>query len=784
MAAINLSGLSTGIDTNSIIQQLIAVEGKTRDMYQLRVTAQQKKQDSLNTLKTNLTALQTAVNALSNADALKAFNISSGDDTKVTADASNDAFEGNHTVVINQLATADRWVQKTGLKNTEDYVGAGTFIYSYDGKETSVTTTSTTTLEELVGLINNDSNNPGVSATLLYYNNAYHMVLNGKDAGSDYAIKVNSNSTEVWQAGSLLTVNGDNADTTTLLTNLDSPEFTGTTFNGNETLIISGIDHNGNSVSPFTVNLTDNTKISHVLDSIEQAFDGNVKATLDNGKIVVTDKFSGTSQLSISMAYNANGSSATLALPGMAVSSEGGATTASLAGFATSDFIRSQVAQDSKIKVDGFPSDSAVSEVQQIAHPTAIDSGTFTLSYGGYTTSSIDYNASIADIQAAINALPSVQAGDITVSGDTLDGTGNLTFTFKNTLGDVSSMLIDSSGLSSPLTVTEQTKGVDEWIGRSSNTIDNVISGITLYLHDVTSSAGQQITLTRDVASVQKKLGDLVSAYNTVASYIKDNTGYNTQTKTAGVLMGDYTVTTVNDQLYTTLVNSAKGFLSNVDSFLMPGQIGLQLDKDGVLSLDTNTFNDAVSKNYMGVLALIGADKTGSTDSSTIKFNSASSKYTAAGEYNVRVTVSGGHITSAQIKTASDSTWRNATYADNIILGNGSFDSNGNPVYPENGLQFGVDLSHDGTFDTTVDVKQGFVGALKDGLAKTLASSTGSMAIDQSSIDETIKNLQDRITVENDRLDRRQQQLVGRFARLEQQLTLIKSQLSMLTGSG
>jgi flagellar hook-associated protein 2 len=781
MAAINLSGLSTGIDTNAIIQQLIAVEGKTRDMYQLRVTAQQNKQDSLNTLKANLTALQTAVNALSNADTLKAFNISTSDDTKVTADASNDAFEGNHTVAVNQLATADRWVQKTGLKNVEDTVGEGTFIYSYDGKEAKVTTTSTTTLEELAGLINNDADNPGVSASLLFYNNAYHMVLNGKDAGSDYAISVNSSSTETWQAGSLLTVNSDNADTTTQLTRLD--QFGGA-LSGGETIVISGTDHNGNSLSPLTVNLTDNTKISHVLDSIEQAFDGNVKATLENGKIIVTDKFSGTSQLSVSMAYNANGSSATLALPGMAVSSEGGATTASLSGFATSDFIRSQVAQDSKIKVDGFPLNSAVSEVQQIAHSTAITSGTFTLSYGGYTTSSIDYNASISDIQAAINALPSVQSGDITVSGDTLDGTGNLTFTFKNTLGDVNTMLINSSDLSSPLTVAEQTKGVDEWIGRSSNTIDNVISGITLYLHDVTDSTGEQITLTRDIASVQKKLSDLVSAYNTVVSYIKDNTGYNTQTKKAGVLMGDYTVTTVNDQLYTTLVNSAKGFLSDIDSFLMPGQIGLQLDSDGVLSLDTNAFNDAVSKNYMDVLALIGANKTGSSDNNVIKFYQASSKYTAGGTYNVEVTVSGGAITSARMKAEADSTWRTATYAGNMVAGNGSFDDNGNPMYPENGLQFSIDLSHDGTFTAKVDVKQGFVGTLKDALDKTLASSTGSMAIDQSSIDETIKNLQDRITVENDRLDRRQQQLVGRFARLEQQLTLIKSQLSMLTGTG
>jgi hypothetical protein len=130
----------------------------------------------------------------------------------------------------------------------------GTFIYSYNGKETIVTTTGTTTLEDLVGLINNDANNPGITASLLSYNNQYHLVLSGKNAGTDYGIHVNSSSTETWETQDLLTVDGDNADTTTLLTQLDP--FSGGTFTGGETLVISGTDHNGDSISSLTLDLT------------------------------------------------------------------------------------------------------------------------------------------------------------------------------------------------------------------------------------------------------------------------------------------------------------------------------------------------------------------------------------------------------------------------------------------------------------------------------------------------------------------------------------------------
>ena len=91
---------------------------------------------------------------------------------------------------------------------------------------------------------------------------------------------------------------------------------------------------------------------------------------------------------------------------------------------------------------------------------SAVTSGTFTLSYGGYTTSDIAYNADISTVQAALDALP-IQPGDITVGGTALNGSGTLTFQFANTLGDVSNILLDSSNLSDQtLAVTERTKGV------------------------------------------------------------------------------------------------------------------------------------------------------------------------------------------------------------------------------------------------------------------------------------------------------------------------------------
>ena len=669
-----LSGLLSGIDTSTLISQLIAVESKTLEMYEERKETWDERKTALSTLEDKLSNFRTTAKALSDSDELRAFSVASSDTEKITAEASYSAFEGNHTVVVNQLATAERWIHTSGVEYTEDYFGAGTFIYSYNHQEAIITTTETTTLQDLAGLINNDADNPGVTASLLYYNNAYHLVLNGNNAGSDYEVSINASSTEVWQADSAFTVDSDNATLATKITDLD--QFGDDPLEGGEVIEITGTDHNGDPIVQVDLAVTSNTKLTHLISEINDAFDGIAKATLVNGQIVLTDSTSGASDLSINLTYNANGSAATLTIPTMSVSSEGGATTADLAGFTESDFTETQSAQDSQIRVDGYPSDA--------------------------------------------------------------------------------------------------------WISRSSNTIDDVISGVTLHLHDTTDASGEEITLTRDIESVKDKVTAMVDAYNLVMSYIQEMTDYDDVEETAGVLMGDYVVSTIYSQLVTPVIAQTSGFVQDIDTFLMPGQIGLELDKEGVLSLNSNVFDEAIAEDYMGVLALIGADKTGSSDSNTIKFYDASSNYTTAGSYNVEVEISGGEITSARIKLSSESTYRDATFSGNIVTGDSTFDDNGDPVNPENALQLSIDLSQDGTFSTTVRVKQGFTGALEDALDNMLKVTTGSIQIDQEHVKDQIEMLQDKIENEEERLSKKEERLIAKFARLEKTLALLQSQMEAL----
>ncbi|MHC4389622.1 MAG: flagellar filament capping protein FliD, partial [Planctomycetota bacterium] len=379
-------------------------------------------------------------------------------------------------------------------------------------------------------------------------------------------------------------------------------------------------------------------------------------------------------------------------------------------------------------------------------------------------------------------ALSNVNPGDIEVGGTRLNQAGATTFTFRDTAGDVNMISIDSSNLTpsdpSNYMFTEQTKGNNYgWIRRSSNTVDDVIHGVTLHLHD---TGTVEVNLTRDIESVKDKLSSMVDAYNLAVHYIKEKSGYDETTETAGVLMADYVISTIRSQLNMPLVDQTSGFVEDIDTFLMPGQIGLELDSDGLLNLDTNVFYEAIAEDYMGVLAIIGADKTGSSDSNTIEFYGASSNYTTGGTYDVQVQVTGGVIEWAKIKLATESTYRDATFEGNIVTGESTFDDNGDPVYAENSLQLSVNLSQDGLYTAAVRVKQGFTGAMEDFLDRMLKASSGSVQIDQEHVDDQIELLQDKIETEEYRLEKREERLIARFATLERTLAMIQSQLSAL----
>src|SRR5215212_2745610 len=102
----------------------------------------------------------------------------------------------------------------------------------------------------------------------------------------------------------------------------------------------------------------------------------------------------------------------------------------------------------------GFaPFNGMLTNETQTVRTAGATGGTFTLTFGGQTTAPIAYNATAAAVQAALEALDGVGAGDVAATGGPVN-VGNVSVNFRGAFSerDVAQMSADATGLTSAAT--------------------------------------------------------------------------------------------------------------------------------------------------------------------------------------------------------------------------------------------------------------------------------------------------------------------------------------------
>jgi flagellar hook-associated protein 2 len=107
MAGVSLTGLASGLDTSTIISQLMALEQNKVTAVQWRQTKVQAHKDDLSAIKTKLDAFKSAAAALNDSATWKATQTTtSADPTKLDATLLSGAGIGGHTLQIEKLASS------------------------------------------------------------------------------------------------------------------------------------------------------------------------------------------------------------------------------------------------------------------------------------------------------------------------------------------------------------------------------------------------------------------------------------------------------------------------------------------------------------------------------------------------------------------------------------------------------------------------------------------------------------------------------------------------------
>lgn len=136
-------------------------------------------------------------------------------------------------------------------------------------------------------------------------------------------------------------------------------------------------------------------------------------------------------------------------------------------------------------------------------------------------------------------------------------------------------------------------------ITRAGNTVSDVISGVTFELNGAQTGTTAMLSISRDTGAAEAQVKSFATAYNTLISSIKS--------QRSGALGTDNLLLTIENQVKHILNSS-----STSGSLRTLSDIGLGIDKEGVMSLDVDVLNTALdSSGYSDVAKLFAAEDDG-----------------------------------------------------------------------------------------------------------------------------------------------------------------------------
>ena len=154
-------------------------------------------------------------------------------------------------------------------------------------------------------------------------------------------------------------------------------------------------------------------------------------------------------------------------------------------------------------------------------------------------------------------------------------------------------------------------------ISRSTNTIDDVIPGMTFDLLGPTTGA-VAVQLNRDSSGVKERVQSLVTAYNSMVSDFGILTGPASEDEEdiySGSLRGDSTVRSVLSQMRQVFFGESETAGESITSLR---DMGVSVDKDGVVTLDEAALDEALTTHFEEVVSALAGLTTTEVDGETV----------------------------------------------------------------------------------------------------------------------------------------------------------------------
>jgi flagellar hook-associated protein 2 len=192
LGVIQAQGIGSGLDIQSLVQQLVQAEGA---QVQARITREASRVgtdiSALGSLKGALSSFQGVVTPLKSSTTLNALSATSTSGDTFTASADATAAAGNYSIEVTQLAKAEQIVTRNFTGGATTVMGNGTLTITVGASTMNVAIdASGNTLAAIRDKINNASNNPGVQAAIIGDAGGSRLVLTGARTGAANTIRI------------------------------------------------------------------------------------------------------------------------------------------------------------------------------------------------------------------------------------------------------------------------------------------------------------------------------------------------------------------------------------------------------------------------------------------------------------------------------------------------------------------------------------------------------------------------------------------------------------------
>ncbi|MDB9822549.1 flagellar filament capping protein FliD, partial [Deltaproteobacteria bacterium] len=588
-----ISGLASGFDWRTMIDQLIAIESKPLELIEQKKSVYEEQLSEWQSFNTKLLSLKTTSQGLSDPDDFYLYTSSmTSNDSSVDASdllsvsTSSSASSGSYLIQINSLATA----HKLSSSSFSDFSNALGSDYTGDIiiNGTVISITESDGLDDIRNRINNansGSNPSGVTASIITYStNDYRLILTSDNTGEDGISLQNGSSSDLlelfgWKDGSSSVKNS-------ITGGAQSDEFSGSTQDIKTLLGLSTTQSGTIEVDGKNISIDFS---SDSLETIKTKIDAlnNVSASIitntDNGttsyrlQIDGTQIFQDEQNILETLGILANGFSDVQGTTSANSMTTNGDTILSTTRLSDIDGYLSWTSGDD-ISISGDDhSGKNVNESFSIASSSTVQDLLDAIE--------VAFEAKGDDVSVHVTSEGTIEVEDmetgtssLTVSLSSSIHDGDLDWGAFSALDTVRSREI-VAGQNSSLTVD----GIN--VTSEDNSVEDVLPGVTLNLLKADTDTIVTLNIERDISAIKDKIDSFVTAYNDVASYINQQSSYDEEEETTGgILFGDGTLSSVRSDLSSILVQPIWGVSSE---FSILGLVGINLDNEGQLGIDS-----------------------------------------------------------------------------------------------------------------------------------------------------------------------------------------------------